>query len=224
MKLFTERSVFFPPAELSGPEGLVAVDDDLSVERLLEAYSFGIFPWPEVGYPVLWFSPESRGVIDFEEFHIPERLAREIKKTKFSFSWDNDFETVMLECRNASRPGQSGTWITPVLEKAYLEFHRAGYAHSLEVWLNGDLVGGLYGVYVGGVFAGESMFFKISPASKAALIQCVSFLKAQGLKWMDIQMVTPLSKSFGAKYISRNSFLDRLADAKLQARALDFKF
>src|SRR5690606_13028285 len=128
--LFAPKREFFPSVSMAGPEGLIAVDDTLSVERLLEAYSFGIFPWPEPGYPVLWFCPEQRGILDFSDFKIPDRLKRELKKTQFTFTWDLEFPTVIHECRKAPRPGQLGTWITPAVEAAYIDFFKAGYAHS----------------------------------------------------------------------------------------------
>lgn len=223
-KLFIEKRSFFPPPQLGGPEGLVAVDNNLSVERLLEAYSFGIFPWPEPDYPVLWFCPEQRGILEFSDFKIPKRLSRELKKVNFTCTWDKNFPEVIKQCRLASRPGQGGTWITEEMESAYVDFFKAGYAHSLEIWQNGRLAGGLYGVYVGGVFSAESMFFKVSPASKVALIQCVLFLMEEGQTWMDIQMVTALSKSFGAKYIPRMDYLRKLNASKKSAKPIDFTF
>src|SRR5262249_34579362 len=148
----------FPNPEETGPEGVLQVSDDLSVDRLLEAYSFGIFPWPYQGYPVLWFSPVDRGVIDFKKFHCPRSLQKWMKQHELRFTWDTHFEDVITQCQRSPRPGQTGTWITAKLKRAYLAFHQAGYAHSLECWSGGDLIGGVYGVYVAGVFCGESMF------------------------------------------------------------------
>lgn len=199
---------------MSSPEGLVQVSDVISVERLLEAYSFGIYPWPMEGYPILWFSPPERGVLDFSEFHIPRSLLKWLKSHPLRFTWNTKFKTVIENCQKAPRPGQSGTWITPKLKKAYIDFHKAGYAHSLEAWRDGELVGGLYGVYVAGVFCGESMFFKETNASKACLVYLVETLRERGVGWMDTQMVTPTIELFGGKNISRAEFLERLEKAK----------
>lgn len=219
MKHFVALRTTFPDPELAH-EGLVDMSDDLSVERLLEAYSFGIFPWPQGDLPTLWFSPEQRGVIDFDEFHLPKSLAKLRAQSPFQLTFDRAFEEVVLQCAIQPRPGQDGTWITEKLARAYTDFHRAGYAHSVEAWDGDELVGGLYGVYAAGSFSGESMFFKKPNASKLALVHVVEFLRSQGLKWMDIQMVTPLSKAFGGKYLSRHQFLKRLTLAKLSARPI----
>lgn len=204
-----QRSVF-PSPKNSLEAGIIAVGVPPTVENLYEAYSYGIFPWPHEGYPLLWFSPDQRGVLDFKDFHIPERLQRELKKKKFKFTWNHSFEEVMQNCKNSERKAEAGTWITDELIRAYLKFHHQGYAHSIEVWKDEQLVGGLYGVCVGGLFSAESMYFKVSPASKAALIFCVESLKSAGHHWMDIQMVSSVSKQFGGKYISKADFLKRL--------------
>lgn len=223
MKLFAKKRVSFPDPSLALEDGVVDLSDDLRVERLLEAYSFGIFPWPHPELPTLWFSPEQRGVLDFQDFHVPRSLRKFIDKSALHFTWDREFNTVIEACSRQPRPGQSGTWITPRLLKSYKEFHRAGYAHSLEVWDADDLVGGLYGVYVGGLFCGESMFFLRPNMSKVAVVFLVEFLRAQGLHWMDIQMVTPVLEKFGGKYLSRREFLERLELTKQTARPLEFK-
>ncbi len=223
MKLFAvSRDTFPDPAEALD-EGVLAISDDLRVERLLEAYSFGIFPWPQHGMPTLWFSPPERGVIDFKDFSVPQSVQKFIRKADFTISFNRAFAKVIEACAVARRARQKGTWITPSLLKAYIEFHRAGYAHSLEVWSGTELAGGLYGVYVGGVFCGESMFFLKPNASKFALVKLVEFLAARGMTWMDIQMVTPLSKMFGGRYISREEFLQRLEKAKPSAKRIEFK-
>lgn len=190
--------------------GIVAVGEEPSIENLYEAYSFGIFPWPHEDYPLLWFCPDPRGVLDFSDFHVPRSAKKSLSRTDFSFTWNRSFKEVMENCRDVIRTSESGTWITDDLIEAYTDFHREGYAHSVEVWLDGELVGGLYGVCVGGAFSAESMFFKVSPASKAALVFCVESLQEKGLRWMDLQMVSSVSQSFGAKYISKSHFLKRL--------------
>lgn len=223
MKLFAEELHSFPDPRLTLDEGILDISDDLRIERLFEAYSFGIFPWPHEDLPTLWYCPNERGVLDFTDLHVPDSLVKFLRKTDWSYSINRDFDRVLENCAAAARPNQKGTWITKKLTKAYREFHRAGYAHSLEVWETGELIGGLYGVYVAGVFCGESMFFKKSNASKFALLKLIEFLKAQGLTWIDIQMVTPLMKSLGGKYIARERFLQRLESSKKSARKIDFK-
>lgn len=223
MKLFTDKLKTFPSPRDTMDEGILDLSDDLSVDRLLEAYSFGIFPWPFQDLPTVWYSPERRGVVDFADWHVPKSLRKFEAKSGFSYSMNRAFDQVILGCAESPRPGQSGTWITSKLVNAYKAFHKAGYAHSLEVWKEDRLVGGLYGVYVAGVFCGESMFFREDNASKCALVRMVDFLQEQGLQWMDIQMVTPLLENFGGKYISRDEFLNRLEQCKKTAQAIEFK-
>jgi leucyl/phenylalanyl-tRNA--protein transferase len=221
-KLFAEDLISFPDPHLA-LEGIVDLSDDLSVERLLEAYSFGIFPWPHENYPTLWFCPAERGVLDFKDFKIPQSLKKFMRKTDFRVTMDKAFDRVIEACAKQPRPGQKGTWINAQILKAYKDFHRAGYAHSVEVWSGEELAGGIYGVYVGGLFCGESMFFKKSNASKYALVKLVEFLKEQKLTWMDVQMVTPLTEMFGGHYITRAQFLRRLEAAKKSAREINFE-
>lgn len=223
MKLFAKTRVSFPDPGIAMPEGVVDVSDDLRVERLLEAYSFGIFPWPHEDLPTIWFCPERRGVLDFADFHVSRSLRKVIERGEFECTFNRCFDLVVDACSQMPRAGQSGTWITERLIKAYKQFHTAGYAHSLEVWHGEDLVGGLYGVYVAGVFSGESMFFLRSNASKVAVVRLVEFLRSQGLKWMDIQMVTPVMGSFGGHYVSRMEYLCRLEYAKQAAKPLVFR-
>ncbi len=220
--LFAEELVSFPDPHLA-LEGIVDLSDDLSVERLFEAYSFGIFPWPHENYPTLWFCPMERGILDFKEFKIPHSMQKFMRKTDFTVTMDKKFDQVIAACADQARPGQKGTWINSKILKGYRDFHRTGYAHSVEVWSEGLLVGGMYGVYVGGLFCGESMFFKKSNASKFALVKLVEFLREHGLGWMDVQMVTPLVEMFGGKYITRAQFLRRLESAKKSARAIEFR-
>lgn len=223
MKLFEPVRQTFPDPTLALDEGIVDVREDLSVETLLEAYSFGIFPWPHEGFPLLWFCPPQRGILEFSKLHISKSLMKAIRKNRWQFTVDQEFENVIEACAQQKRPGQPGTWIEPRIQSAFIKFHQAGYAHSVECWENETLIGGLYGVYVGGSFAGESMFFRKDGASKQCLLFLISFLKAQGLTWMDCQMVTPHMQVLGAKYISRWDFLRRLEQQKKLAKPLDFK-
>lgn len=223
MKLFTPELRSFPSPDATGPEGILQVSDDISVDRLREAYSFGIFPWPTEGYPILWFSPLERGVIDFAHFHQPRSLQKWMRGHDIRFTWNQRFKTVIEYCQRTPRPGQTGTWITPRLKRAYIEFHEAGYAHSLECWRGGELIGGMYGVYVGGVFCGESMFYLESNASKACLVHLVQFLAAAGLTWIDVQMVTPTVEQMGGHLISRREFLQRLAESRETAQTIQFR-
>ncbi len=198
-------------------DGLIYIGGNLGVETLVQAYSLGIFPWPlEEIYPLFWFCPEPRGVIDFSDLHIPKSLQRLRRKGLYRVTFNKAFTRVMEECAKQPRPGQEGTWIVPSLLPAYAEFHKQGYAHSIEVWKgspeNDELVGGLYGVYVKGVFSGESMFHSEPNTSKIALVEMALKLKALGLEWMDIQMLTPVTELLGGHYISRRDFLLRLRD------------
>lgn len=202
----------FPPLETADPEnGLLAIGGDLEVESLALAYRSGIFPWPHNDRSLLWFAPPMRAVLDFEAFHIPRRLKRHLKKANFSFQINKDFPAVIKACALSKHRGS--TWITPNMIEAYIDFHKAGFAYSFETYDESEaLVGGLYGVKIGRFFAGESMFYRASHASKYALIQTVDYLKKGGSTWMDIQMVTPLLESFGGKEIPRTQFMKRLAD------------
>lgn len=201
----------FPDPRLTTPEGIVAIGGQLNVETLKAAYEKGIFPWPQEGYPMIWFCPDPRGVIDFSDFHIPESLQKFAKKNEhWQFTINQDFPVVIKNCRLQKRPNQNGTWILPEMQKAYVDFFKAGYVKSLECWENDELIGGIYGVEVNGIFAGESMFFKKENASKMCLWKMIEHQKSLGREWIDIQMVTPVTEAFGGKYISRDDFLKRL--------------
>lgn len=202
---------YFVPPRLAGAAEVVGVGDDLGVPALHDAYHQGIFPWPIPGYPLLWFCPPRRAVLDFDRLHIPDRLARLRRNTALTFTVDRAFDGVIAACRRSPRPGQAGTWITPPMIRAYRALHRAGHAHSVEAWdESGVLVGGLYGVAAGGVFSGESMFHTAPNASKLALLFLVDHLRARGLGWLDIQMMTPHMAALGAHEVPRDEFLDRL--------------
>lgn len=217
-KLYAEKRRYFPDPAQFTIDGIVAMSDDVNSETLFEAYSFGIFPWPHPELPCLWFCPDERGVLDFSDLHISRSLEKFLRKTRFQVTFNKAFDDVIEECSRAPRAGQpQGSWITPPMMKAYKKFHKEGYAHSVECWLGDRLVGGLYGVYVGGVFSGESMFYKESQASKFCLVKLVEALERNGLAWMDIQMVTSVTESLGGRYISKASFLERVERAHGQA-------
>lgn len=214
--------ILFPDPRTAADDGLLCVGGDLRVETLLTAYSQGVFPWPQEGLPLLWFSPARRGVLDFADVHWPRRFLREVKNSRFHVTFDRAFPDVIHGCAHVARTHETGTWILPPIEGAYTRFHRAGYAHSVECWDGDRLVGGLYGVFVKGVFAGESMFHLESGASKRCLFELVRKLQESGLTWMDTQMVTPVLETFGGKYISRDEFLKRLEIAHAAPRELSF--
>jgi len=196
---------------MSDLNDIVAVGLDLTPKTLVRAYSEGVFPWPTEGLPLLWYFPKKRGVIDFEELHVPRRLRSFLKSCTWTFTADQAFDQVMDSC---SDRGDEGTWITPEMKAAYGELHRLGHAHSVEVWEGSDLIGGLYGVDVGGYFAGESMFHRKSNASKAALLFAIALQKMAGRSWMDIQVISPHTETFGAKEITRDTFKTRLKELK----------
>lgn len=208
-----KQSIQFPdPANLpEDSDGLVYIGGNLNVDTLIKAYSAGIFPWPlEEKYPLFWFCPEPRGIIDFSDLHIPKSLEKLRKKKPYRFTFNQAFTRVMEECVKQKRPGQDGTWIIPQMIPAYIRLHEQGYAHSIECWKGRKLVGGLYGVGIRGVFSGESMFHLEPNTSKLCFVEMVMRLKQIGLSWMDIQMLTPVTELLGGRYISRRDFLRRL--------------
>ena len=211
---------YIPPRE-AGDAEVVGVGGELSVPALVDAYRRGVFPWPVDGYPLLWFCPPLRAVLDFDALHIPRRLARTRRISELTFTIDKAFDSVIEACQSSPRAGQNGTWITPPMRAAYCELHRAGHAHSVEAWdTNGHLAGGLYGVSAGGAFAGESMFRRVPDASRLALLYLIDKLRERGATWMDIQVMTPHLRALGAQEISRNAFLDRLEVAQEQRLVL----
>ncbi len=204
----------FPPLELASPEGLLAMGGDLDVETLKLAYESGIFPWPTEDYPLLWFAPPRRAILEFQDLKIPKRLFRELKVKNFHHKIDTQFMPVLQACAEGLTRNSRGTWITPEMQMAYRRFHEAGYAHSFETYnASGQLVGGLYGVSLGKMFAGESMFFWESGASKAALLFACKTLASRGCTWMDIQTLSPLLQALGAKEIPRKDFMKRLTQS-----------
>lgn len=214
-----EARIEFPDPREAPYGDIVAVGGNMRPANLLAAYRRGIFPWPIEGWPLTWFSPRERAVIDFCDLHVPHSLARERRRTPLRFTVDQDFAGVVRACAQIPRPEQEGTWITREIYENYCALHRAGHAHSVEAWEAGALVGGVYGVDAGGAFAGESMFYLRPNASKLALLHLVEHLAARGLGWLDIQVMTPHMQTLGAKLVSRDKFLDRLAEAL--ARRLD---
>ncbi|HEX8144452.1 MAG TPA: leucyl/phenylalanyl-tRNA--protein transferase [Pyrinomonadaceae bacterium] len=201
----------FPDPRHATPEGIVAVGGDLRPENVLEAYRRGIFPWPMEGWPLVWFSPRERAVLEFTDLHVPRSLARERRRAALRLTIDRDFGAVIRACASTPRAGERGTWITPEIIRSYTELHARGCVHSVEAWDGDALVGGLYGVDADGAFAGESMFYLRPNASKLALLFLIEHLSARGLDWMDIQMMTPHMQALGAKLISRDLFLEKLA-------------
>ncbi len=217
-----------PPAtELSTTAhlaGLVAVGGNFRGKSLLHAYENGIFPWPHGEQVDLWFCPVWRGVIDFKDFHVSRSLSKQIKKTNLKFTINRAFKKVIENCSQVPRKGQSGTWIVDDLMKGYLELHKMGYAHSLEAWRDDKLVAGIYGICTGGNFSAESMFGFESNSSKICLVKLCAWLKYSKFKFLDVQMVTPVTRSFGGKYLNRREFLMRLKRLRGRPPNLDFSF
>lgn len=201
------KGAAFPPVRsaLKEPNGLLAAGGDLSPERLLEGYRRGIFPWFSEGDPILWWSPDPRMVLFPAEFKISRSLGKTLRNRRYEARFDSAFEQVIASCA-APRKGEPGTWIGQAMVEAYLELHRLGYAHSVETWIAGDLAGGLYGVAMGGVFFGESMFSRVRDASKIALAALVAHLKAAGFGLIDCQMHTRHLETLGAREIPRAQF------------------
>lgn len=199
-------------------EDVIVVGGVMTPENLIESYKLGIFPWPHEGYPLLWFCPEERGILDFNELHISSSLKKWIKKNspEINVTVNQNFPLVIKECRKQKRPDQKGSWINGAIEKNYSELQKRGYALSLECWQDDELISGIYGVKSETYFSCESMFFKIPNASKYAFVKLVEYLQNMGLTWMDLQMVTDVSGSFGGKYISKDEFLDRIESPKLR--------
>lgn len=210
MPIFSlDKELIFPPVSFAEPDGLLAIGGDLSTERLLLAYHSGIFPWYE-GEHILWWSPDPRFVMFADELIVSKSMKAVIKKNMFSFSTNKAFSEVIDSCKKIARRNQDSTWITDDMRKAYLELHEKGYAVSAEAWQDGVLVGGLYGVRLGNVFYGESMFSKVSNASKFAFIHYVEELKREGVQLIDCQVYTEHLESLGARMIPRNEFISLL--------------
>lgn len=204
----------FPPVEQATPEGLLAIGGDLRPERLLEAYRHGIFPWYSDDQPILWWSPDPRAVLFPEKLHVSRSLKRSLRPGVFSVTFDRYFRKIIEQCAGP-RPQypEGGTWITPAMIEAYTRLHDLGYAHSVETWKDNNLVGGLYGVALGGAFFAESMFTLVDDASKVALVRLVRQLHAWGFRLVDCQQSSPHVKRFGAEDIPRRDFIALLSEA-----------
>jgi leucyl/phenylalanyl-tRNA---protein transferase len=211
----SRRDFEFPALDEADESGLLAVGGDLSIERLLLAYSKGIFPWYEDGMPILWWSPDPRMVLFPDKLIISHSLRQSIKKQQFTITIDQAFEKVIKHCSKTPRQGEDGTWITPDMRNAYIRLHKAGYAHSAEAWLEGELVGGLYGVALGKAFFGESMFHHVTNASKVALYHLVEKLRSWDFKIIDAQVYTNHLESLGGEMIPRSQYLQILEGALL---------
>ncbi len=206
-----DSELYFPPPHLAEPDGLLAIGGDLSPERLLLAYRNGIFPWYE-GEHILWWSPDPRFVLFPGELKVSRTIKRLKKKNAFVFTVNKSFAEVIRHCRKVTRPGQEGTWITEEMEKAFNRMYELGYAHSAEVWMDNELVGGLYGIRLGNVFFGESMFSRISNASRFAFVQYVELLQSEGVRLIDCQVYTEYLESMGARMISGKEFMAYLEE------------
>ena len=210
-----------PERALADPNGLLAFGGDLSPQRLIAAYSHGIFPWYAEGDPLLWWSPDPRCVFASDGVHVSRSLAKALRKSRWRWSMDRAFENVMRACA-ASRAGQDGTWITGDMLLAYARLHALGHAHSLEIWEDDELVGGVYGVCTGRMFSAESMFSRRSNASKAALIALAHVLRTRNFPWIDAQVPNPHLMRMGARTIPRRHYLDELARLVAQPAPSDW--
>jgi len=209
------EALLFPPCHYAEPDGLLAIGGDLSPERLLLAYRLGIFPWYSKHTPILWWSPDPRLILFPNELKISKSLMRVLRKNPFMVTFDKAFQEVVRQCAEVPRRQGEGTWIVPEMIEAYDRLYRLGYAHSVESWVDGELVGGLYGVVLGRVFFGESMFSRKSDASKVAFVHLVRVLREKHFEMIDCQVTTHHLQRFGAREISRKEFLARLNGALL---------
>ena len=204
--------LLFPPVSMADEDGILAMGGNLSTERLLLAYRNGIFPWYNDGEPILWWSPDPRFVLFPEKLRVTKSMQTVLNNGKFRFTINRAFSTVIQQCKTTDRKEQEGTWISPAIQEAYTKLHLLGYAHSAEAWLNGELVGGLYGIRIGNVFFGESMFSTQSNASKFAFIHYVRQLQKEKVSLIDCQIYSSHLESLGAKMISREKFMNLLSE------------
>lgn len=204
--LLTEE-LYFPPVSETHPSGIIAVGGDLSTERLLLAYNSGIFPWFEDGEPITWWSPDPRMVLFLEDLKVSKSMRNILNRNIFKITFDQNFREVISNCQSIKREGQDGTWITNDMIEAYCKLHELGYAKSIEVWQDNKLVGGLYGIDLGHIFCGESMFAKVANASKVAFIHLVNYLKENNYLLLDCQVYTEHLESLGAVEIDREDFM-----------------
>ncbi len=206
--------IAFPSVSRAKSSGILALGGDLSTERLILAYNSGIFPWFSEGDPIIWWSPKERFVLFPEKIYVSKTMKQILKRKTFTITFDKDFETIIRNCQQTPREGQDGTWITSEMMEAYIELHKLGHAHSVEVWQDDKIVGGLYGMVVGGVFCGESMFAHVSNASKAGFITLVKTLQSYGIVLIDCQTRTNHLESLGGEMIPRNDFIKILEEQK----------
>jgi leucyl/phenylalanyl-tRNA--protein transferase len=204
------KKIEFPDVELASPDGILAIGGDLSPERLLLAYQSGIFPWFSEGEPIVWYSPEKRMVLFPEELKVSKSMKQLIRKGIYRLTWNQNFEAVIKACQVSPRKDQDGTWITEEMRKAYIKLHELGHAKSIEVWREEELVGGLYGIDLGHVFCGESMFSRESNTSKLAFIHLVQKLQKENYRLIDCQIYTAHLASLGAREIPRQEFTKML--------------
>lgn len=214
-----DKTLRFPAVHLAATDGLLAVGGDLHVDRLLEAYAQGIFPWPHEQLPLLWFTPEQRMALRPDQVRVSRSLRSTMRRGEVQVRFDTDFAGVIRGCSNSPRPGQDGTWIDAGMTAAYTRLHQLGFAHSVETWRDGALVGGLYGVSLGGMFFGESMFSREADASKIALVSLARRLEVMDYRLIDCQMHTPHLESMGASLRSRREYMQELAEG-LQTETL----
>ena len=207
---YLTKELFFPPVTLANRDGILAIGGDLSVERLLVAYQSGIFPWFEQGDPIMWWSPNPRLVLFLDELIISKSMRNILNRNSFSVTFNQNFRDVISHCQKVKRDGQNGTWITNEMIEAYCKLNELGIAKSVEVWQNEQLVGGLYGIDLGTIFCGESMFSLVSNASKVAFIALVEQLKEKNYKLLDCQVYNPHLESLGCRKIEREEFMDIL--------------
>lgn len=213
MPVVLTSELVFPSVYQANSDGIVAIGGDLSPERLLLAYSKGIFPWYNEGTPILWWSPDPRCILPLDAVYTSRRLKRRMRQGIFHCTMNQAFGTVTQRCAQVMRPGQNGTWLLPDMQRAYLRLHQLGFAHSVECWQQGELVGGIYGVTIGKAFFGESMFHVVSDASKVALMHLVGQLQKHDFTLFDCQQDTPHMVRMGAIMVSRNEFMARLTTA-----------
>ncbi len=205
-----DDTITFPPVHLANEDGLLAFGGDLSTERLLLAYRSGIFPWYNEDEPIIWWCPDPRFVLFPQQLKVSKSMGSVLRNGKFRFTINRAFTQVIQNCKTITRTAQDGTWINPAMQKAYTALHELGYAHSAEAWMNGELVGGLYGIRMGNIFFGESMFSKASNASKFAFIKYIQQLQKEGVVMIDCQVYTEHLESLGAGMIERKEFVDLL--------------
>ena len=206
------EDLFFPPVAMADEDGLLAIGGDLSPERLLLAYRKGIFPWYNDDEPICWWCPDPRFVLFPAQLKVSKSMQTVLRSDKFRFTTNRDFAGVIQNCKTIGRKQQEGTWISQPIQKAYINLHKLGYAHCAETWMNGELVGGLYGIRLGNIFFGESMFSKMANASKYAFINYVHQLQKEKIQLIDCQVYTPHLESLGAEMIKREEFVRIISD------------